>query len=844
MRKTNIKSLLVVALIFMLAFPLYSFADNTDEDKAITAEQEENTQVVKESAEQEASDSEAAATTTDDGNTAPSESAADTQQEQAQLNESDAATTNNLKSSGKIDYETMSFSDGSKIEYGFSGNSNPSATKPYASYYDKDGNKVDFEFFKNNYANCTLLRAYSPGTADDLSLSVETYKSSSRADTGKKDAAGNSIQSITYTTNLAVPSGAYGYDFLLTTTLTPRLDGIIDVSATIKDLSRGYALEEAEHAGFIWSFDTKINNVNYPVKAIGDNKGMFIEDGTHQISFLTKDVESWTAGKAMDSDTYDAAGFVHDNHIFDTFNRDIMMSNSAGAVTGKEDDNLKYGDTVYAGSDSAIYLEWGQQQLDYNDSRTIDFAFYLGTFEPPTITVDQQSTVEITGDEGLEISGTWEDSSTSQTADFYYSIDGGEPVEYLSDYPDSSSSWAYTIPSSVTQALSTGKHTIQMYCLNTLNMESNKVSFDFVKGEVPKADPVPQTVSLGTNLDPADLVTNLSSGTNVVGFAPDGIPSTQHITGGTPISAKVVIQNGDLQDTVTVPVNVVYGDSLAIPSTQSGTDGTVLTLHHDSGEPSITATYGNNTKSDQIIGPVTVSYYHTNDAGNINYTEDGSHSYVFETADDLTTSAAFQSNYSSSTPYPSQNVRYGDIVIVETKAAQLYNDDDEHPSVPAMKDNKVAYQVTNEGFVPLSDIPLGELTIKHVDDLDFGTHSIPSTPTRYANQSSSCKVVVDDTRACEKSWHLSVAQTEKFTTSGGDELQQSLYYIPNGQTTGSSLVVDEPTDVYSYSSSSLDSHESTIKWDQNHGFFVQTAGNEPLANDYTTELEWTIIEAP
>ncbi|WP_099223845.1 WxL domain-containing protein [Listeria costaricensis] len=844
-KKNYMLFLFFILLFFALVSPIYTFAENKIDLNASTTDSPQSTSDI-------APFNDNSQKNTQYAN--EQETSADTSDSISDQSDAAPAPSSNLKSSQSSKYITMA--DNSKIEYGFSSkNSQPCASKPYVAYYDPSGNRTDFEFFQNGAANYTQMRIYSHQYQDQV-IDHETNFGSDTIvshNTNEVDAQGNPIYSITCKTKLDhLGSTLAGISFTFETTLTPRTDGLIHVSTNITNSTMGAIYMNyvsSQNTGFIWAFDAKINNVNYPIKAIGSNRGMYVEDGVHQLSFLTTDVDSWSAGQSFNGDTYDEMGYVEKSGIFSTFNRSQMISNPSDAVQGKEIENLNTGSVIYNGANSGVFLEWDQIPLLRNESRTINFDLYFGALDPPTITLDQKSTMTINQGDLLKLSGTWTDPSSSSSANFYYSIDDGKDIEFLNDYPENESVWGeFTVPESIIDTLSYGKHTIKVHCVNTLGMESNVVSLDFIKSSAPTADPVPQTVPLGTDVSQmtaANFVTNLSSDAKVVGFAADGIPSTQFITGSTPVKAKVVIQKEESQATIEVPVNVTYGDSLAIPSTKSGTDGAVLTLHHG-GVPTITATYGNNQQSSLKAGPFTMSYYHTNDAGNIAYSSDGANAFVYQVADDSTTSVSFQSSYkdSSGSAYPSQTVRYGDIVVIESKAATLYNDDDSHPTVPALKDNKRAFKVTDTGFVPLDDLPLGELVIKQIDSLDFGTQVIPQKYTRFANQASSRQVIIDDTRACEKNWRLTVAQTAKFKSDAGNELQLPLYYVPNGSSSGSSLTIGTAQQIYSYNSTDPASHECRISWDQNHGFFLQANAGEALTDKYTTNLEWQIITAP
>lgn len=253
--------------------------------------------------------------------------------------------------------------------------------------------------------------------------------------------------------------------------MTGKTTGTVNVEYTVTNLGA------AREANFIVGsmIDTELNkNDKVPIYAIGDNKGVYIQDAGEngyklQYLFTGPDhVQNWT-GKHWIQGTNTQPRDYFLSQFFNYDDSGFTALDSPGyEAQNYPADQLVYVTTDIRKMDTAIFMKNQPTSLEINGSTKMSYDVTIGLpGNPPEVFIDQADQELIQGND-FEVTGQWRDSE-SPLVDLYYTINDGTAVKFGDKVPNDMANpgkkidWKFTLPKS---ALTLGKQVIKVYAVD------------------------------------------------------------------------------------------------------------------------------------------------------------------------------------------------------------------------------------------------------------------------------------------------------------------------------------------------------------------------------------------
>lgn len=255
--------------------------------------------------------------------------------------------------------------------------------------------------------------------------------------------------------------------------MTGKTTGTVNVEYTVTNIGA------EREANFIVGsmIDTELNkNDKVPIYAIGDNKGVYIQDAGengYKLQYLFSGgadyVQNWT-GKHWIQGTNTQP---RDYFLSQFFNYDDSGFTALDSH-GYEAENYPADQLVYVTSDirkmdTAIFMKNQPTSLGIDESTKMTYDVTIGLpGNPPEVFIDQADQELIQGND-FEVTGQWRDSE-SPLVDLYYTLNDGTAVKFGDKVPNDMTNpgkkinWSFTLPKS---ALSLGKQVIKVYAVDS-----------------------------------------------------------------------------------------------------------------------------------------------------------------------------------------------------------------------------------------------------------------------------------------------------------------------------------------------------------------------------------------
>ncbi|WP_206911901.1 hypothetical protein IGL98_001457 [Enterococcus sp. DIV0840] len=279
---------------------------------------------------------------------------------------------------------------------------------------------------------------------------------------------GMTVYKLTY--NTAFDSKKFHVEIVM----TGKTTGTVNVEYTVTNTGTG------KETDFVIGsmIDTELNEDDQvPIYAIGDNKGVYIENTKDKINkyklqylFTGPDhVQNWT-GKHWIQGTTE---FSRDHFLNYFFNYDDSGFSALNSL-GYEAQNYPADQLVYMTSDinkmdTAIFMKNQPTSLEANEGTKMAYDVTIGLpGNPPEVFIDQNDQDVLLGN-AFDVTGQWRDSE-SPSVDLYYTVDDGPAVQFGKKVendlanPGKKIDWKFTLPSSV---LTLGKKVIKVYAVDS-----------------------------------------------------------------------------------------------------------------------------------------------------------------------------------------------------------------------------------------------------------------------------------------------------------------------------------------------------------------------------------------
>ncbi|ALS00975.1 hypothetical protein ATZ33_06210 [Enterococcus silesiacus] len=253
--------------------------------------------------------------------------------------------------------------------------------------------------------------------------------------------------------------------------MTGKTTGTVNVEYTVTNTGTN------REANFIVGsmIDTELNkNDKVPIYAIGDNKGVYIQDAGEngyklQYLFTGPDhVQNWT-GKHWIQGTNTQPRDYFLSQFFNYDDSGFTALDSLGyEAQNYPADQLVYVTTDLRKMDTAIFMKNQPTSLESNESTKMAYDVTIGLpGNPPEVFIDQADQELIQGND-FEVTGQWRDSE-SPLVDLYYTLNDGTAVKFGDKVPNDMTNpgkkidWKFTLPKS---ALTLGKQVIKVYAVD------------------------------------------------------------------------------------------------------------------------------------------------------------------------------------------------------------------------------------------------------------------------------------------------------------------------------------------------------------------------------------------
>lgn len=390
----------------------------------------------------------------------------------------------------KAEEASISAGVGKELRYGFgptealgatniSGNRQKQFAIPNVTFMN-DGNRVQHIYHKPSrlskpeeagqslWTSYGLIYAYGNNTKPTIfntgsHITSEGYKYYKRILPN-----GMTVYKLTY--NTAFDSKKFHVEIVM----TGKTTGTVNVEYTITNTGTG------KETDFVIGsmIDTELNEDDQvPIYAIGDNKGVYIENTKDKINkyklqylFTGPDhVQNWTGRHWIQGTTE----FSRDHFLNYFFNYDDSGFSALNSL-GYEAQNYPADQLVYVTSDinkmdTAIFMKNQPTSLEVNEGTKMAYDVTIGLpGNPPEVFIDQNDQ-EILQGNLFDVTGKWRDSE-SPSVDLYYTLDDGSPVHFGKKVendmanPGKKIDWKFTLPSSV---LTLGKRVVKVYAVDS-----------------------------------------------------------------------------------------------------------------------------------------------------------------------------------------------------------------------------------------------------------------------------------------------------------------------------------------------------------------------------------------
>ena len=142
----------------------------------------------------------------------------------------------------------------------------------------------------------------------------------------------------------------------------------------------------------------------------------------------------------------------------------------------------------------------------------------------------------------------------------------------------------------------------------------------------------------------------------------------------------------------------------------------------------------------------------------------------------------------------------------------------------------------------VSVVYAGALEFKTVPNtLNFKNTIIPTVKTIIPRQEPDWSIVISDSRLASSDWNLYASVKNPFTSTNNHTLKDALVFID--EKNKNFIINDELTKIYSGKAVSSPT-DTTVKWSENQGVLLDINPQNVRDESYSTNITWTLSDAP